>query len=125
MLGMLIQSVLVLSVQRKLQSFRREVCWVSSPEGSVPKTFLSPVATRRNARLRSRVQSLKRRFVSSRVRTGVKKTGQVGKQKENELTAAGLLKDDQQRKAAHNVTLQMSDFDSHDDIDDIFASVGL
>ncbi|KAM4557762.1 nucleolus and neural progenitor protein [Odontesthes bonariensis] len=113
------------NVRRKLQSFRREVCSVSSPEGSVPKTFLSPVATRRKARLRSRVQSLRRRMVSSRVRTGVKRRGPVGKQKETELSAAGVLTDDQQRKAAHNVTPQMSDFDTHDDIDDIFASVGL
>ncbi|CAG5865410.1 unnamed protein product [Menidia menidia] len=111
------------NIQKKLQSFRREIFWVLSPKGSTPKIFRPPISPRRNGRLKSRLQTLKRRFASSKVRTGVKKKGLEGKRKKTELTVAGLSKDCQERRSTLSGKFQISDSD--DDIDDIFASVGL
>lgn len=77
----------------------------------------------RNPRLRSRLQSLKRRFMSFRVRTAVQKRGIMGKQRKAKLPVSGLLEDEQRDKSPHEMTPQSTD--SYDDIDDIFASVGL
>ncbi|XP_041858104.1 nucleolus and neural progenitor protein isoform X2 [Melanotaenia boesemani] len=109
------------NVQRKLRSFRREVCWASSPAGSAPKTFHFPVAASRTARQKRSLWTVKRCFVSSRDRTGVKKM----LREKTELVVSKLFKCNQQRGATHKVMLQTPSSGSHNDIDDIFASVGL
>ncbi|XP_051815405.1 nucleolus and neural progenitor protein [Acanthochromis polyacanthus] len=107
------------NVQRKLQTFRQEACWASSPKKSVPKSFCSLSAMRRNARQRIRRMSL----MSCALRTGVKKKRMMGQQKTTLLSVSGLSKNNQQNRTTHEATHPTTD--SHDDIDDIFASVGL
>ncbi|XP_008298377.1 nucleolus and neural progenitor protein [Stegastes partitus] len=109
------------NVQRKLRTFRQEACWASSPQKSVPKSFLSPAAARRSARLRSRLKSLRRQMMSSAIRTGVKKK----RQKKTALSVCVPSEDSQQNRTAHEAAHRTAESDSHDDIDDIFASVGL
>ncbi|XP_030614854.1 nucleolus and neural progenitor protein [Archocentrus centrarchus] len=106
------------NVQRKLQTFKKEVCWASSPQGSAPKTFHSLTSRRRSVHLRAHVQTRSRQFMSSTVRTGIKR-------REKGPKLSGLRVDDQQSKSTEEATHQATDSDSHDDIDDIFASVGL
>ncbi|XP_061580536.1 nucleolus and neural progenitor protein [Cololabis saira] len=106
------------NVQRKLQLFRREVCWASSPERSSHKVTGNP-------HLRSRLQSLKAQFRFSRVRAAVRKMRMAGKRKRTWLPVSGLLEDDHRGSSSDEITLQNTDNDRHDDIDDIFASVGL
>ncbi|XP_068590682.1 nucleolus and neural progenitor protein [Cebidichthys violaceus] len=103
------------NVRRRLRSFRQEVCWASSPRGSAPR------ARRSSARLRTRLQSLRSRFKCSALRTGVKKKPP----KRTESSASGLSGDDQIRRSACKATSQTASCDGLDDIDDIFASVGL
>ncbi|XP_054871610.1 nucleolus and neural progenitor protein isoform X1 [Amphiprion ocellaris] len=110
------------NVQRKLQTFRQEACWASSPNKSVPKSFLSPSAMRRKARLRIRL-SLTGQIASCALRTGVKKKRLIGQQKATLLSVPGLSKDNQQNRTTHEAAHPTTD--SRDDIDDIFASVGL
>uniref|UniRef100_A0A3Q1FZ40 Nucleolus and neural progenitor protein n=1 Tax=Acanthochromis polyacanthus TaxID=80966 RepID=A0A3Q1FZ40_9TELE len=107
------------NVQRKLQTFRQEACWASSPKKSVPKSFRSLSAMRRNARQRIRRMSL----MSCALRTGVKKKRMMGQQKTTLLSVSELSKNNQQNRTTHEATHPTTD--SHDDIDDIFASVGL
>ncbi|XP_006793709.1 nucleolus and neural progenitor protein isoform X2 [Neolamprologus brichardi] len=101
------------NVQRKLQTFKKEACWASSPEGSAPKTLRS-LASRRRVHGRIRFHTL-RRFV---MRGGVKRKEQAGQQ-----TRARLSGDDQRSRTAQEATCRSTD--THDDIDDIFASAGL
>uniref|UniRef100_A0A3Q1CDT2 Nucleolus and neural progenitor protein-like N-terminal domain-containing protein n=1 Tax=Amphiprion ocellaris TaxID=80972 RepID=A0A3Q1CDT2_AMPOC len=108
--------------ERKLQTFRQEACWASSPNKSVPKSFLSPSAMRRKARLRIRL-SLTGQIASCALRTGVKKKRLIGQQKATLLSVPGLSKDNQQNRTTHEAAHPTTD--SRDDIDDIFASVGL
>uniref|UniRef100_A0A3Q0SCM9 Nucleolus and neural progenitor protein n=1 Tax=Amphilophus citrinellus TaxID=61819 RepID=A0A3Q0SCM9_AMPCI len=117
-LRQIFHEIFLLYVQRKLQTFKKEVCWASSPQGSAPKTFHSLTSRRRSVHLRAHVQTRSRQFMSSTVRTGVKR-----RQKGPKLS--GLRVDDQQSKSTEEATHQATDPDSHDDIDDIFASVGL
>uniref|UniRef100_A0A8C3A391 Nucleolus and neural progenitor protein n=1 Tax=Cyclopterus lumpus TaxID=8103 RepID=A0A8C3A391_CYCLU len=99
------------NVQRRLRTLRREACWASSPQGSVTRARRSSAAERGHARLRTRFQSLRSRFTSSKystLRTVVKKEQLKG----------------QRKKSKCETTSQTTSCDSHDDIDDIFASVG-
>uniref|UniRef100_A0A3Q4H885 Nucleolus and neural progenitor protein n=1 Tax=Neolamprologus brichardi TaxID=32507 RepID=A0A3Q4H885_NEOBR len=98
---------------KKLQTFKKEACWASSPEGSAPKTLRS-LASRRRVHGRIRFHTL-RRFV---MRGGVKRKEQAGQQ-----TRARLSGDDQRSRTAQEATCRSTD--THDDIDDIFASAGL
>ncbi|XP_071351050.1 nucleolus and neural progenitor protein [Trachinotus anak] len=109
------------NVQRKLQSFRKEARWAASPNGSAPRTCRSPVTARRSARLRTRCQSLRSRFRSSTVKTGVKKR----RRRRSESSVSGLSKTGRRSRTTFKATPQTTDCDNHDDIDDIFASIGL
>uniref|UniRef100_UPI0037E837CD nucleolus and neural progenitor protein n=1 Tax=Semicossyphus pulcher TaxID=241346 RepID=UPI0037E837CD len=113
------------NVQRKLKTFRLEACWALSPQGSVPKTCRSAAAMRRNARLRTPFHLLRSRFKSSAVRTGIKTKWMKRKRKMTELPMSGLSGDDQANKTTCEVTSHTTEHNGHDDIDDIFASVGL
>ncbi|XP_073329800.1 nucleolus and neural progenitor protein [Pagrus major] len=114
------------SVQRKLQTFRQEARWASSPQGSAPRSCRSSAATRRNAHLRTRFHSLRSRFRYSAVRAGVKKKQLKRQREKTESSVSGLSGDDQRNRTTHKATTsQTADRDNQDDIDDIFASVGL
>ncbi|XP_070770955.1 nucleolus and neural progenitor protein [Enoplosus armatus] len=113
------------NVQRTLRTFRQEACWASTPEGSVPRTCRSSAATRRNAHRRARFHSLRSRFKSSAVRTGVKKKQLKRRRKRTELSVSGLSGDDQINRTTYQATPQTTDCDIQDDIDDIFGAVGL
>ncbi|XP_044073086.1 nucleolus and neural progenitor protein [Siniperca chuatsi] len=111
--------------QRKLRTFRQEACWASSPQGSVPGTCRSSAATRRHDRRRTRFQSLRSQFKSSAIRTGVKKKHLKRQRKRTELSVSGLSVNDRRNRTTYQATSQTTDCNIHDDIDDIFASVGL
>ncbi|KAM8749134.1 nucleolus and neural progenitor protein [Acanthopagrus schlegelii] len=110
------------NVQRKLQTFIEETRWASSPQGSAPRSCRSSAATRRNAHLRTRFHSLRSRFRSSAVRAGVKKKQRKRQREKAEPSVSGLSADDQRNRTTHKPTSRTAD---GDDIDDIFASVGL
>ncbi|XP_063743478.1 nucleolus and neural progenitor protein isoform X2 [Eleginops maclovinus] len=114
-------------VQRRLRTFRQEACWALSPQGSVPRSCRSCAATRRHNRLRTRFQSLRSQFKSSTLKTDVKKTQLKRQRKRTESSLTGLLVDDPKNRSIcdSSPTLQTSGCDGEDDIDDIFASVGL
>ncbi|XP_047226459.1 nucleolus and neural progenitor protein isoform X2 [Girardinichthys multiradiatus] len=111
------------NVQRKLRVFRQEVCQALSPQGSAGRTFRFLTATKRMAGQRSRLQSLRKRFIVSRARTDLKTTQLLGRQKETELQM--YFKDIQKSRATSRTALQITNSDSSDDIDDIFAIAGL
>ncbi|KAM9346882.1 nucleolus and neural progenitor protein-like [Symphorus nematophorus] len=113
------------NLQRKLRTFRQAAFWASSPRGSVPRTCRSSVDMGRNDHLRTRFHSLRSRFKSSAMRAGVKKKQLKRQRKRTELSVTGLLRNDQRSRSAHKTTPQTTDSEVHDDIDDIFASVGL
>ncbi|XP_038131383.1 nucleolus and neural progenitor protein [Cyprinodon tularosa] len=109
------------NVQRKLRLFRQEVCLALSPQTSALRTFRSPA--QRMTVQRRRSQPLRKRFMVSRARTGLNTSGVFGHQKQNELEM--FLKDFQRSQAASRTTLQVTNSDRNDDIDDIFAIAGL
>ncbi|XP_059198941.1 nucleolus and neural progenitor protein [Centropristis striata] len=113
------------NVQRRLRSFRQEACWASSPQGSAPRTCRSPAATRTLARLRTRFHSLRSRYKLSAIRAGVKKIWRKRQKTRTELSESTLSEDDHRNRTAYKTTSETSVCESHDDIDDIFASVGL
>uniref|UniRef100_A0A669E358 Nucleolus and neural progenitor protein n=1 Tax=Oreochromis niloticus TaxID=8128 RepID=A0A669E358_ORENI len=104
------------NVQRKLQTFKKEACWASSPEGSAPKTLRSLASRRRSVHGIICFHSLRRRFM---MRGGVKRKEQAGRQRRARLSG-----DDQRSRTAREATHQSTDSDTHNDIDDIFASAG-
>ncbi|XP_070694279.1 nucleolus and neural progenitor protein isoform X2 [Pempheris klunzingeri] len=112
------------NTQRKLRIFRQEACWASSPQGSVPRTCRSSAALRRNARRQTRFQSLRSQLKSSAVRRGVKQKRPKRLRKRTEVSPCGLS-GDQRNRTTHEATSRTPDHDSNDDIDDIFASMGL
>ncbi|XP_026150394.1 nucleolus and neural progenitor protein isoform X2 [Mastacembelus armatus] len=112
------------NVQRKLQTFRQEVCWALSPEGSVPRTCRATAAMRRNANRRTLYQSVRSRFKSSTGKTGVKKKHLKKCLKRRELSVSLCTKDDQSSRSIYEATPQTTDCDGNDDIDDIFALAG-
>ncbi|XP_013871943.1 nucleolus and neural progenitor protein [Austrofundulus limnaeus] len=111
------------NMQRKLRVFRREVSWALSPQGSEAKTFHFHAARRRPVGLRSRLQSLKRRFMLVRIRAGVKTRRLARRRKQTKLPVD--FNNYLQSKAAREATLHISDTEGFDCIDDIFASAGL
>uniref|UniRef100_A0A3Q2QD77 Nucleolus and neural progenitor protein n=1 Tax=Fundulus heteroclitus TaxID=8078 RepID=A0A3Q2QD77_FUNHE len=108
------------NVQRKLRGFRQEVCLALSPQGSAGRTFGFPATTARGVGRRTRFQSLRKRFIGSRNRTGVKTKG---RRKENKQQI--YFKDVQKSRTASMAGLQTTNSGSKDDIDDIFAIAGL
>uniref|UniRef100_A0A3Q2E4Q7 Nucleolus and neural progenitor protein n=1 Tax=Cyprinodon variegatus TaxID=28743 RepID=A0A3Q2E4Q7_CYPVA len=109
------------NVQRKLRLFRQEVCLALSPQTSALRTFRFPA--QRMTVQRRRSQPLRKRFMVSRARTGLNTSRVFGHQKQNELEM--FLKDFQRSQAASRTTLQVTNSDRNDDIDDIFAIAGL
>ncbi|KAF7666308.1 hypothetical protein LDENG_00111940 [Lucifuga dentata] len=112
------------NVQMKLRSFKQEVCWASSLHGSVLKTRRPYSSMRTNSRLRTRVQMLKIQNRSSSVRIGIKKKNL---KKKNQRTNSSLSRLSKYRTGSrpYEARPQTSNTESHDDIDDIFASAGL
>ncbi|KAM9851179.1 nucleolus and neural progenitor protein [Aulostomus maculatus] len=107
------------NVQRKLQTFRQEVCQAVSSRGSVRKTSPSSLV-RRDFHLRTRFQFLKRRWKLCA-------TGSCVKKKRPKTTEVCKLSQKSRRSLAVDeaAAAPPTDKDNHDDIDDIFASVGL
>ncbi|XP_068428691.1 nucleolus and neural progenitor protein isoform X2 [Clinocottus analis] len=112
------------NVQRRLRTFRLKACWASSPQGSEPRACRPPAAKRGRARLTTHFQSLRSRFKSSTLRTGVKKEQLKRQRKRTELSVSGLSGAEQINGSKCEATSPTTSWDSHDDIDDIFASVG-
>uniref|UniRef100_A0A3B3C777 Nucleolus and neural progenitor protein n=2 Tax=Oryzias melastigma TaxID=30732 RepID=A0A3B3C777_ORYME len=96
-------------VHRKLQLLRQEVVWASSPPGSARK-HLHFCAVMRTCR--SLLRSRRRRLFQRRT---------AGKVKRRRTAVPEPNRDEQQSRAAP----ELQSADAHDDIDDIFASVGL
>ncbi|KAL6100587.1 nepro [Pungitius sinensis] len=113
------------NVQRKLRAFRQKACWASSPHRSEPRAGRPSAGMRGRARLRTRFRSLRSRFESLTRRTGVKNKQTRGQRKRAELAVSGPPGDDRTNASKCLVTPQTPGWDSHDDIDNIFASVGL
>ncbi|XP_071403360.1 nucleolus and neural progenitor protein [Centroberyx affinis] len=113
------------NVQRKLRCFKRDACWASSPRGSVPRTCLSVAALWRNAHPRTHFQPLRTRFRPSTVRICAKKKRLERRRKRTELSVSGLSEESKANRTLHETTPQTSACENQDDIDDIFASVGL
>nr|XP_040056519.1 nucleolus and neural progenitor protein [Gasterosteus aculeatus aculeatus] len=113
------------NVQRKLRAFRQKACWASSPHRSEPRAGRPSAGMRGRARLRTRFQSLRSRFESSKRRTGVRHKRTRGQRKTPELSASGPSWDDRTNGSKCLVTPPTPGWDSHDDIDDIFATLGL
>uniref|UniRef100_A0A3P8STM8 Nucleolus and neural progenitor protein n=1 Tax=Amphiprion percula TaxID=161767 RepID=A0A3P8STM8_AMPPE len=109
--------------EKRLLTFLQLKIPSCSVKTTLPKSFLSPSAMRRKARLRIRLMSLTGQIASCALRTGVKKKRLIGQQKATLLSVPGLSKDNQQNRTTHEAAHPTTD--SHDDIDDIFASVGL
>lgn len=122
-----LSSFLIHSVQRKLESFRREV-FTACSKGSLPRTHGSLAELRKTFHPRTNFHSLRSQLKSSMVRTGIKKKL---KEKQRKSSLSGLsksqrqLKDKERSRTADEVIPQSSHCDRRDDIDDIFASIGL
>ncbi|XP_034742010.1 nucleolus and neural progenitor protein isoform X2 [Etheostoma cragini] len=113
-------------VQRRLRTFRQEACWASSPRGSVPATCRAAAATRRPARLTTRLQKLRNPFKSSTVGTRAPQKQLKRQRQRTELSVSRLSGDNLKTRTTNEATsTQTSGCDRQDDIDDIFASVGL
>lgn len=106
------------SVQRKLEAFKKEACWASSPQVSVPRTYRSFALMRRKIHPTTRFHALRCRFKSSALRDGVKKKQLKRQRMRTDSSVSGLSGDRQKNRAMYEAA-------SHDDIDDIFATVGL
>ncbi|XP_028993306.1 nucleolus and neural progenitor protein [Betta splendens] len=107
------------NIQRKLQTFRKEACWASSPQGSMPKTCCFSAAVRRNAHLRTRLHSLRSQFKSSLF----KKNSRKRRQRRTHLS--GVSEDCPRSRTTHEPSPQNTESDGYDDIDDIFSSISL
>ncbi|XP_029937526.1 nucleolus and neural progenitor protein [Myripristis murdjan] len=109
------------TIQRKLRSFQREVCWASSPAGSVPRTCLPIAALWRNTHPRTRLRTLRTRFRRSTTTNCAKKKEKKRRRKTTESSVSRLSEYDKGSRTSH----ETSECEGRDDIDDIFASVGL
>uniref|UniRef100_A0A668TH60 Nucleolus and neural progenitor protein-like N-terminal domain-containing protein n=1 Tax=Oreochromis aureus TaxID=47969 RepID=A0A668TH60_OREAU len=107
--------------EKRLLTFLRLKCrqmkCLEAAEGSAPKTLRSLASRRRSVHGIICFHSLRRRFM---MRGGVKKKEQAGRQRRARLSG-----DDQRSRTAREATHRSTDSDTHDDIDDIFASAGL
>lgn len=112
------------NVQRRIKTFRQEACWALSPQGSLPTSLQSSAARGKNAHLRTRFHWLRSQFKSSRLRAAMK-TKWIKKWKRTELPESVLSRDNQSSQISIELSSPTTEHGSHDDIDDIFASVGL
>ncbi|XP_060909733.1 nucleolus and neural progenitor protein [Labrus mixtus] len=113
------------NVQKRFKTFRKEACWASSPQGSVPKSCCSSAAMRRGPRLRTPFHFLRSRLKSAAVRTGMKTKCSKRKGERTELPESGLSGDNLKSRTAYEQIAHTKEPDHNDDIDDIFAAVGL
>uniref|UniRef100_A0A3Q3VZX3 Nucleolus and neural progenitor protein-like N-terminal domain-containing protein n=1 Tax=Mola mola TaxID=94237 RepID=A0A3Q3VZX3_MOLML len=110
--------------------FYRALCssrWATLPRGSLPRRCLSSAAIRRRAHLTACFHSLRSQLKSSALRAGVKTKRLKTRRRRTELPVCGLPGDKtrKQKKRKYEASLQASNHDSHDDIDDIFAYIGM
>ncbi|XP_057708804.1 nucleolus and neural progenitor protein isoform X2 [Corythoichthys intestinalis] len=109
------------NVQNKLQAFkqnaRQALCGVRS---QLVRTRHSSSPGQKSGRLRKHLWSLKMRFRSTKMRNNVKKRRKLKKGLSNKPPGADWIS-----RTIGNCTPMMVNGDSTDDIDDIFASVGL
>ncbi|KAM3607175.1 uncharacterized protein V6R79_002803 [Siganus canaliculatus] len=109
------------NVQRKLRTFRQEADRVLSHGVSVPRTCRFSFATWRSARLRTRFHAVRSRLKASALRSGIsRKQMKRGKKK-----IASSDSNKQTNRTVQKMSSQTGSNGSHDDIDDIFASIGL
>ncbi|XP_029967934.1 nucleolus and neural progenitor protein [Salarias fasciatus] len=113
------------NVQKKLRAFRRDALWASSPRGPLPKSLCSFALMRRRTYRKTRFQPLRSRFRSSNVRTAVKKKRPPTQRNGTELSESLPSEEKRQSRTAQAKTQSVLDSCSNDDIDDIFASIGL
>ncbi|XP_068602798.1 nucleolus and neural progenitor protein [Brachionichthys hirsutus] len=114
------------NVQRKLVSLKREVRWALSPQGPAPRTCRSASKMWREAHQKKHFHSLGSLFKSWwAVRAGVSKKQTRRQRKRTGFTASPISGDAQKHRTASTAASQTADDHRRDDIDDIFASVGL
>ncbi|CAN9497931.1 unnamed protein product [Ophioblennius macclurei] len=109
------------NVEKKLRTFRRDTLWASSPRGPPPKSLCSLASMRRRTYRKTRFQSLRSRFRSCIIRTATKKSQKRTRGNRTESSESLLSKDKMRSRTTHSTR----DSCSKDDIDDIFASIGL
>ncbi|XP_061774455.1 nucleolus and neural progenitor protein isoform X2 [Nerophis ophidion] len=108
-------------VQKKLKTFKQEACQAfCGVPGPVRKTCPPAGACRRLGRLRTRVWTLRMQFRSPETRRHVKR-----KQRQKKCVSLGLLMQDGGLSEMDKATACTVDSGKHDDIDEIFACVGL
>lgn len=112
------------SFHRKLQTFKQEASSALSHQGCVIITRCSSTVIKGKDHLTTRFHSLRSRFKSSAARARVRKKPVERRQKEADPSASALSGHTQTNTTAYDVTSETTDHDSHDDIDNIFASIG-
>ncbi|XP_068186198.1 nucleolus and neural progenitor protein [Antennarius striatus] len=112
-------------VQRKLASLRQEVLCTLSPQASASRTCQSAAMMWKKAHQKNCLQSLTSRLRSSSLRAGIKKKLRKRQWNRTDFTASTSTGNEQRHRTGHTTASQANDSDSHDEIDDIFASVDL
>lgn len=105
------------SVQRKLRSFRHKVRLALLPQRRAPRSPRSPVLTGRN----------KRPTNLHSIRSQKKALALRGERQKNRRrsSVSRLLRDKRKNKSGCEGISETATQNSHNDIDDIFASIGL
>lgn len=119
---MFLSFVLIPSMKRQLQAFRQEACWASFPRGTMPRTCRPAAAMRRNAHLSTRFHSLRSQYRFSVARAGVQKKLSKRQKKRTRSSVSGAAR---RNRTSYRGRSKTTYHDSCDDIDDIFAAVGL
>ncbi|TKS67471.1 Nucleolus and neural progenitor protein [Collichthys lucidus] len=110
------------NMKRQLQVFRQEARWASSPRGSMPRTCQPSTALKRNAHLRTRFHSLRSQYKFLVARAGVQKKQPKRQKKRTKSSVSGAA---QGNRTSYRGRSKTTCHDSCDDIDDIFATIGL
>lgn len=122
---MFVWFVLLCSVQKKFRTFRQKVHWVFSPQRRAPRSPRSLLLASRNKRSRAYLHSVRSQNKFSALRAGKKAKKVKGEKKSSRSSVFGLLRDEWKKKSQHERISEPTHQNSHDDIDDIFASMGL
>lgn len=113
------------SVQRKFQTFRQKVHWALSPQRRALRSPRSPVLTSRKKRSRTHLHSFRSQSKSLALRAGDKAKKVKRRKKSLQSSVFGLVRDKRKSKGRRERISEPTNQNSHDDIDDIFASIGL
>lgn len=113
------------SVQRKFRSLRQKVRWALSSQKRVLKSPRSRVLTSRNICSKTHLHLVRSQNKSLALRAGAKEKKGKRRKKISQSSVCGLLKDKQKNKSRRERFSEPTNQNSHDDIDDIFASIGL